>query len=98
MRNAPLLFGIIWLSTVCARASMWSDPEREEMLRQSEVISLVEVFEGGKYVAKFKRLAAFKGTAPRSFTSPNSTTCRGRAIRSWRGSARSLSSKPQIER
>ena len=46
---------------------MWSDPDWEEMLQQSELIALVEVLEGGKYVAKVKPLASFKGTAPTEF-------------------------------
>lgn len=41
---------------------MWTDPDWEQMLKESELIALVEVIEGGKFVAKVKTLTTFKGS------------------------------------
>ena len=63
-----LLCGLIgWLTSVSAQASMWSDPDWEEMLKESELIALVEVIEGGKFVAKVKPVTTFKGSVATEF-------------------------------
>ncbi len=65
-RLFPLCCAVLMMSGL-ARASMWSDPDWQEMLKQSELIALVEVIEGGKYVAKVRPLTTFKGAAPAEF-------------------------------
>ena len=46
---------------------MWTDPSWEEMLKDSQLIALVEVVEGGTFVAKVKPLTTFKGAATEEF-------------------------------
>lgn len=46
---------------------MWSDPDWEQMLRESELIALVEVIEGGRYIAKVKVVRALKGNITGEF-------------------------------
>jgi len=41
---------------------MWADPDWEQMLKESEAIALVQVIEGGKFIAKVKVMATFRGT------------------------------------
>jgi len=57
----------VWLTCVSARASMWADPDWEQMLKESDTIALVEVTEGGKFIAKVKPLNVFKGAASEEF-------------------------------
>ncbi len=59
-RLFPLCCAVLMMSGL-ARASMWSDPDWKEMLKESELIALVEVIEGGKYVAKVRPLTVFQG-------------------------------------
>lgn len=46
---------------------MWSDPDWEQMLKESEAISLVQVIEGGRYIARVKVVTTFKGTVTGEF-------------------------------
>ena len=61
IRRLILVCLMLWLGSPFAHGSMWSDPDWEQMLRESKVIALVEVVQGGKYVAKVKPLTLFKG-------------------------------------
>jgi hypothetical protein len=58
---------LIGFGTVCARASMWIDPDWQQMLKESELIALVQVTEGGEFLAKVETLRSFKGQAPSTF-------------------------------
>ena len=57
-------FLVLWAA---ARASMWADPDWEQMLKESELIALIEVTEGGKFIAKVRPLNVFKGEAASEF-------------------------------
>lgn len=46
---------------------MWMDPDWEQMLKESELIALVEVTEGGKFIAKVQPKEIFKGSATTQF-------------------------------
>lgn len=56
-----------WLTSGLVWASQWEDPTWQEMLKGSDVIALVEVVEGGKFIAKVRPLTVFKGEAPAEF-------------------------------
>ena len=58
---------MIWLTNASGHASMWTDPGWEEMLQKSELIALVEVIEGGTFVAKVRPLRVFKGEMKSEF-------------------------------
>jgi len=55
------------LTTGLAGASQWTDPDWDEMLKQSGAITLVEVTEGGRFMAKVRSLTVFKGQPPTEF-------------------------------
>lgn len=55
-----LTSGLVW-------ASQWEDPTWQEMLKGSDVIALVEVTEGGRFMARVRPLTVFKGQAPAEF-------------------------------
>lgn len=59
------LFTAVSLATVCG--SMWMDPTWEQMLKESELVALVEVTQGGNFFAKAKPLRVFTGEAPPDF-------------------------------
>lgn len=40
---------------------MWADPDWAQMLKESEAVALVQVIEGGKFIAKVKVMATFRG-------------------------------------
>lgn len=65
--NALLLALLFTCAPTSVRGSMWMDPGWEEMLKESELIVLVEASEGGKFFAKVRPVKAFKGTPPKEF-------------------------------
>ena len=67
VRLALLVCFIVCLVSVRASASMWTDPTWEQMLKDSKLIALVEVTEGGKIIAKVKPLKVFKGKSSGEF-------------------------------
>ena len=61
MSRLFILCVVLWIAVNRTLASMWVDPDWAKMLKESELIVLVEVVEGGTYVAKVRPISAFKG-------------------------------------
>lgn len=67
LRRWTLLWSFLaaLILTQAAQAATWFDPSWPEMLKNSDLIVLAEVVEGGKFVAKVKVVKTFKGKAPK---------------------------------
>ena len=67
VRGALLVCFILCFVSLRAAASMWADPTWQQFLKDSKLIALVEVTEGGKIIAKVKPLKVFKGESADEF-------------------------------
>jgi hypothetical protein len=64
MRSGLVLLAVLLLFAAPAMARMWVDPSFEEMVREAELIAVVEVVEGGAYASKVKAVEILNGKAP----------------------------------
>ncbi len=51
--------------TLSVNASIWYDPSFEKLLSESDLITVVEVVEGGEFEAKVKAIRTLKGVQPK---------------------------------